>query len=133
MTELHQFAAALAAVATVGLVTAALWSAIAARRSAGASDHRVAVDRLVLAVTALIAGAGAVGLGLLIGGRRPADPLHFLYAIVALATPLGGWWLGARGGFRGPARPPTRIRRAAWLVVAALVLLGLELRLVMTG
>jgi hypothetical protein len=39
-----------------------------------------------------------------------------------------GWWLATRR-----TRHPARGRRDVWLLAAALVLLGLEVRLFMTG
>ena len=136
MTELHQIVAVAALIASAGLLAAAAWSFAAARRSAGRSDHRFAVDRLVIVTTATIAIGGLLGAGLLAGGRRPADPLHLLYGPVALVTPAIGWWLGhrARAGGGPPNAPGTiRARHDGWLVVAAIVLLGVEMRLLMTG
>lgn len=130
MTAAHQFLATIVLAATIGLVAAAISSLLSWRRSAGRTDHRFAVDRLVLVVIALVVANGIVGLVLVAGGPRPADPLHLLYGPAALVTLPLGWWLGRRSG-----RPSghDRGRIDLWLAVAAIVLLGIELRLVMTG
>ncbi len=136
MTELHQIAALAAAVASVALLVAAAWSFLAARRSGGRADHRFAVDRLVILATAAIGLGGLLGAGLLVGGGRPADPLHLLYGPVALVTPAAGWWMGHRGGSDGTGPATGRdvpARGDGWLVVAAIVLIGVELRLFLTG
>ena len=134
MTAAHQFLAAIVAAATIGLVVAATWSLLSGHRSAGRTDHRFAVDRLVLVVIGLVAANAILGLVLLGGGSRPADPLHLLYGPAALiALPLGRW-LGRRSGpgSGGPSRPDRR-RIDLWLAIAAIALLGMELRLAMTG
>ena len=134
MTAAHQFLAAIVAAATIGLVIAATWSLLSGHRSAGRTDHRFAVDRLVLVVIGLVAANAILGLVLVGGGSRPADPLHLLYGPAALiALPLGRR-LGRRSGpgSGGPSSPDRR-RIDLWLAVAAIALLGIELRLAMTG
>ena len=84
----------------------------------------------MLLVVGLIAVNGIAGLLLLAAGSRPADALHLLYGPAALITLPGGVWLSRRG--RGHARGAAS-RGDGWLVVAVLVLLGIELRLFMTG
>ena len=129
MTDLHQLLGILVVVATVALLAAGGWSGLATRRSGGTRDHRFAVDRLVLVVIGLVLANGLVGLVLIGTGARPADALHLLYGPAALATlPVGGWL--SRRASAGAAAPH---RREAWLVVATIVLLGIELRLFMTG
>ena len=132
MTELHQIAARAAVGAGLALLAAALWSITAGRRSAGRRDHRFAADRLVIVTTAAVAVAGLIGIGVATGGGRPAEPLHLLYGPAAFVTPIVGWWLGGRGG---PRQEPAgaRQRRDRWLILASLLLIGLELRLAMTG
>lgn len=130
MTDAHAFLARVVVAATIAMLLASLWSVTSARRSDNRVDHRFAVDRLVLLVVGLIAANGIVGSFLLAGDSRPADALHLLYGPAALITLPVGAWLSRRGrDFTGAAGP----RRDGWLVVAALVLLGLELRLFMTG
>ena len=130
MTDAHQFLARVVVAATIALLLASLWSVISARRSDGRVDHRFAVDRLVLLVVGLVAANGIVGSFLLAGGSRPADALHLLYGVAAFVTLPGGVWLSRRGrGLAGGAAS----RGDGWLVVAAVVLLGIELRLFMTG
>jgi hypothetical protein len=130
MTDAHQFLARVVVAATIAMLLASLWSVISARRSEGRVDHRFAVDRVVLLVVGLVAANGIAGLVLLAGGSRPADALHLLYGPAALITLPIGVWLSRRG--RGRTRGAAS-RRDGWLVAAAVVLIGLELRLFMTG
>jgi hypothetical protein len=130
MTDAHPFLARVVVAATIAMLLASLWSVISARRSDGRVDHRFAVDRLVLLVVGLIAANGIVGSFLLTGGSRPTDVLHLLYGPAALVTLPVGVWLSWRGPDVAGAAAPRRYGR---LVVAAVVLLGLELRLFMTG
>ena len=144
MTELHQFVAAVAVAGSVGLLLAAVWSFVTGRRSAGQRDHWLAVDRLILFTMGAIAVAAWVGIGLVVGGAQPADGLHLLYGPAAFVAPALGWWYGGRrpAGTGGPAdadgrtspdAAPRRTRRDAWIIVATVVLLGIELRLFATG
>ncbi len=128
MSDAHQFVAWAVVIVTIVLATAAAWSAAEARRSAGARDHRFAVDRLVLVVLAALVVNLLIGAVLLAGGRRPEDPLHLLYGPAALVTLPIGRWLATRRGTGADRR-----RRDLWLVAAAVVLVGLEVRLFMTG
>jgi hypothetical protein len=130
VTDLHRLLGILAVAATVALLVAGGWSAIAARRSGGEADHRFAVDRLVLIVLALLATNGLIGLVQIVTGLRPADPLHLLYGPAALISLPVGAWLSRRSE-RGAAA--TARRREAWMIGAAVVLLGIELRLIVTG
>jgi hypothetical protein len=130
VTDAHQVLARAAIVATIAMLLADLWSMISARRSDGRVDHRFAVDRLVLLVVGLVAANGIVGSLLLAGGSRPADALHLLYGPAALVTLPVGVWLSRRGRDLASA---AAARRDAWLVAAAVLLLGIELRLFMTG
>ena len=129
MTVPHQFLANVIVAATVALLLAIVWSILTARRSAGRLDHRFAIDRLVLAVVGLVAVNGAAGLIVVGSGSRPADLLHLLYGPAALVSLPVGAWLGRRG------RPlPSGARSGdRWLLVATVALLGIELRLFMTG
>lgn len=132
MTTLHQFVADVLVLESAALLVAAGWSFGAERRSAGTRDHRLAVDRLILVVLGTIIANAVVGGVLLAGGSRPADGLHLLYGPAAFLTPLIGWWLAGRTR-SGDGQRPSRSRRNSWMVAACVVLLGLELRLFMTG
>ncbi|MBA3235479.1 MAG: hypothetical protein H0T59_05735 [Chloroflexi bacterium] len=136
MTTVHHFLAIVLVVVTVALLAAAAWSTTDARRSGGAIDHRFAVDRLILAVTAIFAIEGVIGMAIALVVRGPTDPLHLLYGPLALiALPVGRWFGASRQARAadidgGAARSS---RRDLWVVVAAVILLGLELRLFATG
>jgi heme A synthase len=81
------------------------------------------LDRAILATIVLVAIDVLVGLALLVTGARPVDPLHFLYAVLALAAlPVARFWGGRR---RGP--------RAGLILLGAVVLVGLIVRLYQTG
>jgi len=126
----HQVAALAILALTITLLGAAAWSWIAARRTEGQRDHRFAVDRLALAVEALVALNVGLGGLLLATGDRPSDALHLLYGVAALGTlPIGWWW----GGRPDPSGAISRGRRDGWLLLAAAILVGVELRLVATG
>ena len=129
ITPAHQLLGYAAVAVTVVLLVVASWSALAARTSLGPTDHRFAVDRAILGLLLVVAIEGLVGLGLLLTGKRPADLLHVVYGVAALVTAPVGYWLARRGGVRTPGSG----RRDVWVAVAAVVLLGLELRLLMTG
>ena len=129
MTDLHHLLAILVVAATVTLLAASGWSASATRRSGRTRDHRFAVDRLVLAVIGLVVANGLVGLVLIGTAGRPADALHLLYGPAALATLPVGVSLSRRASARAAAPR----RSDGWLVVATIVLLGIELRLFATG
>jgi len=132
MTDAHQILARVTIVATIAMLLAGLWSVISARRSDGRVDHRFAVDRLVLVVVGLVAASGIAGSLLLAGGSRPAGVLHLLYGPAALVTLPVGVWLSRRGRY-GAGAGAAAARRDGWLVAAAVLLLGIELRLFMTG
>ncbi|HET7471805.1 MAG TPA: hypothetical protein VFJ71_01650 [Candidatus Limnocylindrales bacterium] len=131
MTAAHQTVAWLAVAISAAVLGAAVWSAVAGRRSGGSMDHRFAVDRAVIAAEGVIAVAALIGLAIVAGGSRPADALHLLYGVLAVvALPLG-WLIGGRAT-PGAVTPP-RLRRDTWIGVAAAILLAIELRLFLTG
>jgi hypothetical protein len=130
VTEAHRLVAWLAIVATVALLAAATWSTVDGRRSRGARDHRFAVDRLVIVVEGILLVAAVLGAASALGGARPGDGLHLLYGPASLVSLPIGWALGGRPD-RGGSR--TRLRRDAWLLLAAVVLVGIEVRLFATG
>jgi hypothetical protein len=83
---------------------------------------RLAVDRAILAAIVAVLVAIGSGLLLVIGGPRPSDPLHFVYATAALLVlPVVRFAQRLAG------------RRALWIAVGAAVLLGLVVRLAQTG
>jgi hypothetical protein len=132
ISRAHQLFGYATVVVTLDLLVVASWSVVAARASSGALDHRFAVDRSILGLVALLALDGLVGLGLLLTGARPAAALHLLYGPAAFVTVPVGYWLARRGGIRvGPG--PGHGRRDVWVAVAAVVLLGIEYRLLVTG
>jgi hypothetical protein len=110
---------AIASAVAVGLVGLdAAWRAL---RSAPPGRTAERLERVViLALLATIAG----GLGLLVGGARPRELLHFVYAIVALGA------LAVAESISRQASP--RMRGMASLV-GALVALAVITRLFQTG
>jgi hypothetical protein len=118
MDGIHAGLAIVAAVAVGLLLVAGLAAAL------GRSDGRLWLDRAILLQAGTAAAAVASGLVLLVAGHRPGDGLHFLYAAVLAALPLG---LRVAAG-----RRPTR-RVGWWLVLGSLVLGGVLVRAFMTG
>ena len=116
LASIHHLAAPLvAAIAFVLLVTVGV----------GAARHRpvrFASDRVILVALGLV-GLGIVsGLVVLATGGAPADPLHFVYALVALAIlPAVRFW------------DRLARRRPLALAIGAVVLAALVLRLFQTG
>ena len=84
----------------------------------------MAAARLDGLVLLLVAVTGAVGLGLLLGDARPREPLHFVYAVVALAVLPISTSASARWEPR---------RRGIATLLAALVALAAIVRLFGTG
>ena len=113
--RLLAYAAAAITVAGIG------WSVVlvATGRAGGP-----AFVRFQAAVVSLLVVGSASGLVLLATGARPAEGLHLLYAIVAIALiPLARSFLGRANG-RGPA---------ALMLAAFVVLGGVAYRLFSTG
>lgn len=110
----------------IAVVAAGLDAVFLATLAAGAIRRelpRFLLDRLILAIEGAVVLEVLVGLLVATSGAGPADPLHFVYAVVALAAlPVGRAW---RGVSRGP--------RAVPLAVAAIVLAGVLIRLAQTG
>ena len=140
----------LAALAVAGLL--ALVGVAAAAAALGAGVSRRLVDRLLLGYLVAIAVAVLLGPALLVAGRAPADPLHLVYAAVALgalpvtrvlgARPRTVRVASARSASPSPgtdAGPPTARRGSVgtrlgrWLLLGGVVTLGSLLRLWMTG
>jgi hypothetical protein len=108
--------ASVLAVALVGLE--ALWRAL---RSAPRGRSAERLGRLfILALAVTVAG----GLGLLVGGGRPREILHFVYAIVALGALAVADSISRGAGHR---------LQAIASLVGALVALAVITRLFQTG
>jgi hypothetical protein len=118
MDGLHAGLAVVTGIAVVLLLAASVAAAV------GWAGGRLWLDRAVLAQAVVALVAVASGLVLLATGARPADPLHFLYAVV-----LAGLALTVRAA---AGRRPTR-RVGGWLVMGSLVLGGVLVRAIMTG
>ncbi len=129
VTALHDLLGSVTIALSLTVVGAAVWSVIAAKRSDGGRDHRFAVDRAVLAVLVVLAAAGLIGIGLLLNGSYPADPLHLVYGPAALICLPVAIWVGAHMS----AGHASRLRRDIWTAGGGVVLLGLGLRLLATG
>ena len=116
LADIHHLAAPLvAAAALVLLVTVVV----------GAARHRpvrFASDRAILLALGLVSLGILSGLVTLVAGGAPADPLHFVYAVVALAVlPVVRFW------------DRLARRRALALAIGAVVLAALMLRLFQTA
>ena len=107
--------------AVAGTVAAIRWSVVLVlgRRNGGRE-----FERFQAAVVSLIIVGAASGLLLLISGARPAEGLHLLYAVIAIALiPLARSFLGRMIG-----------RGASVLLLVAFVVLGaIVYRLFTTG
>ncbi len=82
------------------------------------------LDRLVLLLVAGVLVAVLLGPPVFIGVRPPSDPLHFLYAALAL---------GSVPALRFVAHRRRSARLGGWLAVGGLITLGTLLRLWATG
>lgn len=111
----------LAYAAAVGAVVGISWSAILwiTRRAGGP-----AFESFQAGVVAMLIVSAASGLVRLASGARPAESLHLLYAVIAIAlVPIARSFLGRASG-----------RRAAGLLLVAFVVLGAVVyRLFTTG
>lgn len=81
-------------------------------------------DRLEAVVLILLVITSAGGLGILIGGSGPAEPLHFLYAVLAL---------GSLPVANSLSRNASTRRQALITFVTAVVAIVLIARLFQTG
>ncbi len=119
LTNLHLGLFVATAAATIALLVVAVLGLV--------RDHfrRLWIDRLILVSLACVALTTVVGPALILSGEQPTDSLHFLYAAVAwLALPVGRVVSGSVHSAR---------RRGASIAVATVVMLGVLLRLYMTG
>lgn len=90
------------------------WSALLTRRGQTGTPG---FEQYQAAVVALVIVTAASGLGLLVSGSRPAEGLHLLYGLVAVALiPLARSFVGRTGG-----RTAGVLHVIAFLVLAAVV------------
>ncbi|NJD29925.1 MAG: hypothetical protein FIA92_16735 [Chloroflexi bacterium] len=115
---IHRLLAYAAVAAVAGGV---IWSAVLVRSGRTGGPR---FEQFQAAATSLVIVGAASGLFMLASGSRPADGLHLLYAVIAIALiPLARSFLGrARGRGAG-----------ALLLVAFLVLGAVVYRLFTTG
>jgi hypothetical protein len=110
----------LAILAAIGIVTVAILALV--HRRLGRSGVLI-LDRAILVTLAVVAVAVLSGLVVAVTVGGPADPLHFLYGLLALAAvPI------SRSIRAGDDR-----RIGSAVVVGALIALGAVIRLFMTG
>lgn len=116
IANVHHIAALLAGATALVLLLVVGFGALRHRPT------RFAADRAILLALAVVALGILSGLLVFLGGGAPADPLHFVYAVVALAIlpAIRFWDRLAR-------------HRSAALGIGALLLAGLALRLFQTG
>ena len=125
MPTLAQVHAWLAAGAAIAAVLATVAGVALGAGAAGGRRWLVAADRLILALVVLVAAAIALGVGLALGrGAGPSDPLHLVYAGVALF---------ALPALRLEAMRRRSARLGWWICAGGLVTLGALLRLWATG
>lgn len=118
MDAIHRFLAYAVVAAVAG---GAVWSAALARAGRAASPR---FEQYQAAVVSLVIVGAASGLLLLATGAGPADGLHLLYALIAIALiPLARSFLGRAHG-RGAG---------ALLLVAFVVMGAIVYRLFTTG
>jgi hypothetical protein len=121
---LHAWLAAAAAVLAGG---ATVLGALSGLGVTGGRGARLWLDRLVLGVLAVVGANLLLGAAIALlaaGGRGPADPLHLVYAVVALV---------ALPAVRLEAMRRRSTRVGWWVCAGGLVTLGALLRLWATG
>ena len=118
MDQLHALLAWLAVAGALTLLGAAILTA--SRRN---ESYR-ALDRGILVQVGTLTLVSLSGLVLPLTGVLPREPLHFLYAVVGLLV---------APGVRYATRDAPARRMGRWHIVAAAVVLGVVLRLFMTG
>ena len=116
LADVHRLVAILVALGA-GLILLVVVTAAVTHR-----PLRFARDRVILGVIVLVALGSTIGLVLLLGGEGPDDPLHLVYAALALfVLPVARFW------------DRLSSRNALAVGVAAVVLALLVLRLFQTG
>jgi hypothetical protein len=117
----HDVHVTLAAASVLAVIVAGVEAAVRAVRRRPPGRVSGAMSTIVVIILGMTA---AGGLAMLVRGERPKEPLHFVYAAVALALlPLGD-------SLAAGAEPR---RRAAARVFAAVLALGVIARLFATG
>jgi hypothetical protein len=112
---------ALAILAAAGLVVVAVVAALLRRLG---REGIAVLDRAILATLAVVAAGVVTGLVIALTDRGPADPLHLLYALLALiALPIG----------RAAGAGPRDRRLGRTVLFGAAIGLAAVLRLFMTG
>lgn len=119
MAEIHGLAARVTLLVAILIAAWSIGLAIARR-----PIPTLLQGGLVWAVV-LIAVSGLLGVLVALVARPPADPLHVVYGLLALAVLPGAWGIARHGS---DARRPVIV-----LVIAAIVLLVLLFRLFQTG
>ena len=111
-------------VATAAAVVALLIVLLGALDGLGAIAARRWLDRLMVALLVALGATVILGPGIVIGVRPPSDPMHYLYALVAVAAvPSARYAAGRRGATRA----------GWWFAVGGLVTLAALVRLWGTG
>lgn len=118
MSQLH------AAIAWLAVAAALPPIALGAVLAVGRTRSYRLLDRAILAQAAVTAVAALVGLTLPLSGGSLADPLHLVYAVVAVLGLLVARYL-VRGHDPEPA--------GRWIAAAGVAVLGAIVRLFMTG
>lgn len=118
MTLLHQWLAYLALAGASLVLVAAGLGLVAPQRL------RMWLDRAILLALLALGLALLSGLPLILLTGGPADPLHFLYALIGPAMLVGARYWGHDVALR---------RRALYMAVAAVALLAVIYRLFTTG
>ena len=118
MSGLHQALGYATAAAAVLLLAAAALGLAAPERL------RVWLDRAILVALVALGIAALSGLPLIVLTGGPADPLHFLYAVIGPGLIVVARYLG---------HDVDRRRRALYMAVAAITVLAVIYRLFTTG
>ncbi|MFL5680458.1 MAG: hypothetical protein ACJ77B_07650 [Chloroflexota bacterium] len=117
MDQLHRLLAWLVVAATAALLGAAIVTATGRTRSYRLLDAAI-LGQLVAAGLSIASGLTVLPT------RLPGDPLHFVYALVAIVVAPAVRYATRRRDAAGMAR---------WQVLAAVVALAVVVRLFMTG
>lgn len=112
-------------VATILIITLAIWTFYAAKR--GDRARRAAIASLIFLVTEALLGAVLVLRGYVLNNISTArvvmQSIHFTNTLLLLASlTLTAWWLGT--SFRAHAQPTQKLTKPAWLAVIATIFMG---------